>query len=273
MAEVADVPTKLGAYRKIIGSRIRSQLEYRLSFAMECLSQLLFTASEFVTILVLFSHLPVMGGFTLTEVALMYGLSATAFSLADLAVGHVERLPTYIREGTFDAFLMRPLGSLPQLLTSEVSLRRLGRTAQGLGILIYALVRLDLDWGIDTVALLVITPFAGAAVFSAIFIVTCSVAFWIIEGGEFANAFTYGGNLLTSYPINVFNRWVRRMLAYAIPAAFVAYFPALGILDRADPLGLPVFLQWCGPVVGVLSLCVAGLVWRIAVRHYQGASS
>ena len=34
----------------------------------------------------------------------MFGLSNLAFAVADMTVGHLDRLPTYIRAGTIDAF-------------------------------------------------------------------------------------------------------------------------------------------------------------------------
>jgi ABC-2 type transport system permease protein len=53
----------------------------------------------------------------------------------------------------------------------------------------------------------------------------------------------------------------------------VAYFPALALLGRPDPLGLPAALQWSSPLVALIAVAVAGLIWRSGVRHYQGAGS
>jgi ABC-2 type transport system permease protein len=57
---------------------------------------------------------------------MVFALANLAFALADLAVGHLDQLPTYLRAGTLDAFLLRPLPVLAQLVTSDISLRRLG---------------------------------------------------------------------------------------------------------------------------------------------------
>ena len=53
--------------------------------------------------------------------------------------------------------------------------------------------------------------------------------------------------------------------------AFVCYFPALYVLDKHDPLGLPSFLRFVSPLVAALAACAAGTVWRLAVRHYRSA--
>src|SRR5439155_1742545 len=107
---------------------------------------------------------------------------------------------------------------------------------------------------------------AVVVIFSSVWVVGACLAFWTTDGGEFTNAFTYGGNFLAQYPVDILSAWLRRFLAYIVPLAFVAYFPALYILDKPDPLGLPRFLEFASPLVALLAAAVAGLVWRFAVR-------
>lgn len=263
----------LGVYRRILGSRIRGQVAYPASFAMDVVAQLLAQGIELVVILVLFTQVRTLGGFAGPEVLLMYGLSAIAFGLADLLFGGAEELSDQIRRGEFDVLLLRPLGTLPQLLTLDVGLRRLGRAGVGLGVYLWALAALEPYWTPARAALAVTAPLVGAAILGAIFVATNSVSFWLVDGQEVANAFTYGSNFSTSYPITVYGPWLRRLLCFAVPSAFVAYFPALALLDRPDPLGLPSALRWCGPVAALAAAGVAALVWRAGVRHYQGTGS
>ena len=100
---------------------------------------------------------------------------------------------------------MRPLGTLPQIMVSDIRLRRIGRIIGAVAVMVYALMHVDVGWTPAKVALTVATPVAGAVIFSAIWVVTCSVCFWVVEGREFANAVTYGSNAFTSYPINVYS--------------------------------------------------------------------
>jgi ABC-2 type transport system permease protein len=169
--------------------------------------------------------------------------------------------------------LLRPLGTLPQLLSADVALKRVGRVAAGVGVLVWSLSTLDLDWT-PTRALLAITaPVAGAVILAAMWVAANAVSFWLVDGREVANSVTYGSNFSTSYPITIYGPWLRRIMCYAVPAAFVAYFPALALLGRPDPLGLPDALQWSSPLVAAVAVAAAGLVWRTGVRHYQGTGS
>lgn len=263
----------LGAYTALVRSRVAAQTTYRTSFAVDTLVQVLLTVVEFAEVYVVFHQVDSLGGFSFAEVTLLYGLATTAFSLADLAVGHVDRLPFYVRTGQFDAFLLRPLSGLGQLITSDFSLRRLGRLAGALAVLVAALVAVDVDWTPARVALLLVTPLAGAVIFSAVFVASCTIGFWLVEGMEFANAVTYGGNYLSSFPFTVFGSVVRRFFTFVVPAAFVAYLPALALLGRPDPLGLPGWLSWSGPLVALIAAGAAGLMWRTGIRHYVGTGS
>jgi ABC-2 type transport system permease protein len=258
---------------RLLGSRVRSQLAYPTSFALDALGQAIAQANELAVILIVFAQVDSLGGFSREEVLLIYGLAGISFGLADLAVGQLDELPRWIRTGELDVLLARPLGVLPQLVTSDLQLRRLGRAAVGAVVLAAILMQGKVELTPLNALLVLGTPLIGATITGSIWVVTCSVSFWIIEGREIANAFTYGSQLTTSYPITVFGPWLRRLLCYAVPSAFVAYFPALALLDRPDPLGLPDALRYAAPLVAIAAVLVAALVWRTAVRHYQGAGS
>lgn len=260
-------------YPRIIASRIRSHMAYPVSFALDTLAQMIGQGIELIVILVLFTQVSTLGGFSQAEVLLIYGMAATAFGLADLLVGQIEELSTFIRTGEFDVMLLRPLSALTQLLTSDVELRRLGRVAVGLAVLIWALVQLDLAWTPLRVLVVVLAPLFGTVILSAIWVATNSVSFWFVDGREFANSFTYGSNFSTSYPITIYGPWLRGLLCFVVPSAFVAYFPALAVLDRPDPLGLPDALRYSSPFVAAVAVGIAALIWRSGVRHYQGTGS
>lgn len=258
---------------RLLASRVRGQLVYRGSFALDVAGQALAQAVELLVILVVFGRVRELGGFGVDEVLLLYALSGISFGLADLAVGQLDDLPRWIRTGELDTLLLRPLPVLLSLVTADLQLKRVGRVLFSAGVLAVVLARVPVAWSPEAVAMLAVTPLVGAVILGAIWVTTCAVCFWVIEGRELANAFTYGSTVSTAYPVTVFGPWLRRLFCFAVPSAFVAYFPALALLDRPDPLGLPHALRYAAPVVAVAAVGVAALVWRAALRHYQGAGS
>jgi ABC-2 type transport system permease protein len=270
---VAELAARLAIYRRLVGARIRGQLQYRLSFALNLLGAALISFLDFAAILVLFERVDALGEWSVAEVAFLYAIASVSFGLTDLVIGHLDLLPRMIREGEFDLVLVRPLGSLFQVVASDFSLRRLGKVIQGLAVLAVTLPYLDVAWTAGRAGMVVVAVVAGAVIYAGVWIAFVTVAFWLVDSVEVANAFTYGGQFLAQYPVNIFGPWLRRLVVFVVPIGFVAYFPALYVLGKEDELGLPGGLRFASPLVAAVTCVAAGLVWRVAVRHYRSTGS
>ncbi|MYW01201.1 ABC-2 family transporter protein [Streptomyces sp. SID3343] len=261
------------AYARLVRAQIRSQTQYRASFCVDLVMAAFTTLIEAAVVLVLFRVTPTIGGFDLREVLLMSALASCSFDLADLLVGNIERLSRYVRTGLLDTILVRPLGALPQLLCTDFSLRRIGRVAQSALLLVVVLWYVDIEWTPGRALLLVVTPIAGCALFAATFVLGASVAFWFVESGEIANAFTYGGKEFARYPATIYPVALRRVFGYGLGLALVGYHPALVLTGRADPLGGPSWLAWLVPIAALGAWALALFVWRTGIRHYRSTGS
>jgi ABC-2 type transport system permease protein len=162
---------------------------------------------------------------------------------------------------------------LLQLVTDDFAPRRVGKVLQSALILAVALSAVHVHWTAGRVAIIPVTVLSGTVIFGAVWVITACIAFWTVESGEVANAFTYGGNFMTQYPLGVYGAWLRRLLAYLVPLAFVNYFPAVYLLGRRDLLGAPGFVRFLSPLIAVLTVFVARGVWTEAVRHYRSTGS
>lgn len=266
-----DAAPLRGPYSALLRSRLVAQTSYRGSFVLDLFGNVGIGFIDLSEIYVLFSQVDALGGLDVSGALLVFALANIAFSLADLAVGHLDTLPTYLRAGTLDAFLLRPQPVLAQLATSDVSFKRLGRTALAVAVLAVAVPAAVPSWSPAKVLLLLVTPLIGAAVFAALFVIAAALQFWLVEGSELTNSFTYGGSYAASYPASVFSLALRAFFTFVVPAAFTAYLPALVLLDRSGPAWLPAWLGWCTPLAAVGIWAVALLAWRAGLRHHTGA--
>ena len=257
-------------YAALIGSRVRAQLSYRTSFGLDVLASFASGAAEFVEIYAIFHSVPQLGGLDFAGSVLLFGLANLGFALGDLLAGQVDSIPTFLRAGTLDVMLVRPLSLLGQLISTDVSLRRLGRASTGLVALVAALFIVDVPWTPPRVGLLLLTPLTGAALFAAIFVLAGALQFWLLDGSELTNAFSYGGSYAAGYPAALFSLPLRLLFTFVIPAAFVGYLPTLAILGLPGPLGVPTWLAWWTPLVAVLFWLLVLVTWRLGVRHYMG---
>jgi ABC-2 type transport system permease protein len=221
----------------------------------------------------MFASVDILGGFSLPEIAFLYAGSALCLGVADLVVGNIERLGLRIRMGTFDGMLVRPVPAFVQVCADEFAVRRLGRIAQGLGVFVWALTQLDIDW---TPARLAMAPYlvlCGSTIFIGVFTIGAAVQFWTADASELANSFTYGGSTLAQFPMTIYPREAVKALTFVIPITFVNWYPSLYILGRHDPLGLPTAVQFASPVAAAATIALAALVWRTGVRRYRSTGS
>ncbi len=272
-AEPSRLLAGMRAYALIAGMWTRSALAYRLSFLLMALGSAASTSLDFAGIVIIFGHTPRLGGFSLAQTAFLYGTSGVSLGLADLALGSMDRLGRRVRDGTLDTLLVRPAPVFVQVAADRFALRRLGRVCQALLVLVWSLSRLHLAWTPVRLLLVPVMLVSGAAIFGAVYTIGAAFQFWANDASEVQNSFTYGGNALTQYPPTVFGKDLVRGATFVVPLAFVNWLPALRVLGRPDPLGLPGFVEFLSPAVACLVCAVAALAWRAGLRSYHSTGS
>ena len=134
-------------YWRLIGARIRSQMQYKTSFSLDLLGFALVIGTEFAAIPILLGRFPSINGWGIAEIALLFGLTSLAFSFTQMiGRGFDSPFERMMQQGTFDAVLLRPQGSFFQVLASEFQLRRLGRSVIAVAVLAYAFAQLPIVW-------------------------------------------------------------------------------------------------------------------------------
>jgi len=270
VGEVLTMRTRLRPYRAVLASRVRAQRSYRASFALDLGSSLLIGIVELAEIWVLFHNVIELGGLEFTQILLVFGLADFAFSLADLSFGHCDNLPVYLRAGTLDVFYLRPQPLLLQLITSDISLRRLARAAVGLAAMVVGLTINEIDWGPRAIALVGLAIVSGYVMFAAMFVWAGGLQFFLVDGAEMTNAFVYGGRYAATQPASVWSRPLQAVFGFFFPMAFTGFLPVIALLGLDGPAWLPSWLGWCAPLAALWAWGMALLCWRWGVRHYRG---
>ncbi|MFJ3977772.1 ABC transporter permease [Streptomyces sp. NPDC090021] len=263
----------LRGYGLIVAMWIRSTMTYRTSFVLSTVGNAAITLLDFIAISIMFSHVDVLGGFMLPEVALLYGSCSASLGLADLLLGNTDRIGARIRDGSLDTMLVRPVPLLAQVAADRFALRRVGRVVQGLGVLGWALWSLRVDWTAGKVLLVPVMLLSGAAIFAAVMVAGAAFQFVAGDAAEVQNSFTYGGCTMLQYPPTVFATELLRGVTFIVPLAFVNWLPALYVLGRPDPLGLPGWVAFLSPLVALAVFVPASLAWRAGVRSYRSTGS
>ncbi|MFI7532696.1 ABC transporter permease [Streptosporangium sp. NPDC049376] len=250
---------------------LRASAQYPGPLITMAVSSFAINMLDVLAIWVIFEHTRSLAGFGLSEVMFLYGTSSLAFGVSDMLFGNLDRLSQHIRTGGFDTMLIRPASAFVQMAVDRFSVHRFGRVTQAAVVLAIALPGLDLPWN----RAWAIPPMilCGIVIFSSLFALAGAAQFLLTDAPEVANAFTYGGNALTQYPLNVYSRDLVRGVTFVVPLAFVNWQPTLFVLDRPDPLGLPYWLRFASPLAALTLAAVAAFAWRAGVRRYRSTGS
>jgi ABC-2 type transport system permease protein len=264
----------LALYGRYAAASIRGQFSYAGTLAMMSVGQFLITIIEFFGVWALFRRFGHIAGWTLGEVALFYGLVSVTFAIGDTVTRGFDVFGSvFVRTGGFDRLLLRPRSLTLQLLGYELRLTRVGRMAQGIGVFAWGAAATQFAFTPAATGILAFAMVGGVALFSGLFVMQATLAFWTVESLEAVNILTYGGEAAAQYPMDVYAGWFRNFLTFVVPVGCVTYLPMLAAMGRSDPLGAPDWILPLAPLAGFAFLGAALFIWRFGVRHYTSTGS
>lgn len=260
---------------RLLHNQIKSQLQYPVSFIMEVLSSIAIMGFFFVAFALTLDRFGQIAGWTVGEVAFIWGITEASFGLMDMLFSgfDYDTFGPMVRKGQFDQLLLRPVNITLQVLGSSFILRRLGRIIEGMIIFIYGLTLIDVIWTFEKIVYIPIIMVSQVLFFGSLFIIGTTTTFWTTERLEILNIFTYGGSEIMSYPMHIFPRAIRVLFTFVVPAIFLSYFPAVFILDKADPLNAPRIASFLAPVIALIMFWLAIRFWHFGIRNYQSTGS
>lgn len=261
---------KLRLFFKLIGISFKSQMQHRASFFMLMYTYFLSTSIDIIGIWVLFDRFKMVQGWTLPEVAIIYGIMHIGFSIPEAFARGFDNFGLLIKNGDFDRILLRPLGTLFQMASREIQWIRLGRMLQGGLILAWGLLEVQYSFSYLHALIVLLAILGTAAVFYGLFIAQATLTFWTTETLELMNITTFGGLEVGQYPMSIYPPLLRGFFTFIIPLACVAYYPIATALNHET---LPLWLGTIAPLTGLLFLYLSIQLWKLGVRHYSSTGS
>ncbi len=230
---------------------------------------------ETIGVVLLLDRFGGLGGWGTGEVVVLLGLGQAALGFAMLLADTLEppAFSLLVREGRLDSLLARPFPVLLSVMTSDLQVRELGRGVAGLGVLAWGASMAGVDWGAGSLGAAALALVCCTAVVVAVLVLGAAATLYTVEGNELVNAFTYGGAALTANPLQIYGSVLRFVFLWLVPVGLAVYVPALHVLDREGPAGIPASLLPLTPVLTIAFAAAAGLAWRRGIRHYASTGS
>jgi ABC-2 type transport system permease protein len=259
----------LRLFRLYFSQYAKARLEYRFDFFSSVVASFLGTAASFGFLLIVFSRVPAIQGWSFEEMVFLYGFSLIPLGIFNVLSWNLYLFAErYLIEGRFDRVLLRPVDSVFQVLFEAFRLESLQETVTGIVAVAWAAKRLQLTFGAFDVVLFGLWALCGAAIYLAIFVGLTATSFWIEDRiGILPPVF----NLMQfgRYPLTIYDAWVRFALSFVIPFAFASFYPTVRFLHRRE------FLRefWAVPLIAALTASLALTVWHSGVKRYHSTGS
>lgn len=250
---------------------LRGALQYRTDTFIVIVMALAFQGTGFAFAWVLLSRFESLAGWTLGQVAFLYGLRLIVHAVAGVLTGPFFGLEWQVRTGEFDRYLIRPLSPLLQFMTHRVEIGILGDVLGGVAIFIVANQLVGLAWHPLAVLYLLLAIAGGALAEGAVRILIGALSFRFLASQSLLFLTDSVFSNFANYPLTIFGGLLQLVFTFVLPLAFVAYIPATVILDRTTDLQVNPILAYVAPAAGVIWLAVAIRVFNRELRNYQSS--
>src|SRR5215472_4432174 len=245
------------------------RLAYKADFFIAFFSSMAATVLGFGFVLVLFSKIPQLQGWSFYEILFLY-----AFSLIPLGFFNVvswnlyEFGDIYVIQGRFDRILLRPINTLFQVLSEKFRIESLQEVVTGVWVLAVASKHLGYHWGSTDYLWFPLMVLSGAMIYLAVFLILTAVSFWFEDRVGIVppvfNMLTFG-----RYPLTIYSVFIQLLLSWVIPFGFASFYPTTHFLKREA--FAPYF--HLVPLVAAAFFSLALLVWNRGVRNYSSTGS
>ncbi len=241
-------------------------LEYRIDFIIGALSTILEQGVGIAFIWIIFENIESINGWSFYEIVFVYGMLTMSMAMEHIFFDNLWMLgDAYIRNGKFDGLLVRPVHPLFHVIADKIQQDGVGRLIIGIYLVIYALMKLEIEMNFMGVCMLFIFVLSGACIFIGISIALSSTAFYFINNVAIMwGIFQF--NEFAAYPIDIFNKYIRFFITWIIPYAFASYYPASYFLDKGYKN-----LSYLSPIMAIFILYVGIKIWNRALRKYNSA--
>ena len=262
----------LRLYLDFLGASVRSQMQYKMAFALRSMADLLIVVADFAPTYFLVRFFGGLEGWSLAELALFYGMVELSWAPVEGALHGFENFGVCLIQGDLDRWLLRPRSLVLQVASHWFEIRKLGRVAQAAIVLGVAVWWLGFD--LRALAWVGLGVAGGILFFSGVVFFGAASHFWTLgQTSELQNMLTYGGSAALTYPVSIYSDWFRRVVTFGVPLAFVNYFPALAALGRVESDGWPPFVPWLSPFVCLGVLLLARAAFTRGVERYESTGS
>ncbi len=262
----------INLYFKLVGAGIRAQLQYRFAFVMRIVGMITAYTGTAVTMWVMMYQFQVLGSWNFYEMLFLYAIAILSWGFCIILFFHFRSLDTYILNGTFDRFLVRPINPFFHFMAMKFDVASFGQFIFSIAIFTWVSFELDIQWTLGKSIFLLASVVGGILIQGGLLVIISAIAFWTTKSERFYWVVMYPARNLINYPLVIYPKAIQWFTAFVIPFAFVNYFPAVVILEK-EAIFFPAYIGYFSPLVGLLFFIIAYFIWMFGLSRYKSTGS
>lgn len=238
---------------------VMKEMLNKLSFIINILFMVLNNASFILLWVVFYSLKDNIGGSTIQDVMLLWGLASGSFGFSHIFFNKAYDLSEMINAGKLDAFLVQPKNVLVQAIINV--------SPSAFGDLLYAYILLFITgFTIPKFILFTLFIITGGLILTSSAVIFNSLSFWFQKSDVIA---TQVNNMVTqfgTYPEGIFNKAVKIFLYTIVPVGIANYIP-LQIMINFNLMNLLIVIG-CTIVICALAF----IIFYRGLRRYSSSN-
>ena len=239
---------------------IMREMLNKVTFLSNIFFMILNNASFIIQWIILYSIKDNVGGYTLKQVYLLWGIAAGVYGFAHFFFRNAFSLSDIINNGKLDSYLVQPKNVLLSTITTNVE-------PSALGDLLYGYIMLILSGiTISNFILFTILSILGGITITSIAIILASLSFWFQKTDMITSTHH---NLMTSfatYPEGIFKGITKIILFTIVPVGIVNYIP-IRLLTVFN-----IYLFFFFFLVATLLPTLAFIIFNIGLKKYSSSN-
>lgn len=255
-------------YASFLVASLKRIMEYRVDYLVGMVSQISFQIIELIFIWIVFQNTDNIAGWTFEHLLLLYGVMMLSISVTELLFDSTYDIGNrLIRKGKFDTILLRPVHPLISVLGESESSTVFGYLVLSIVLIVSMLIKLQVSVTFFLVVKILYFGILGGLIIGGLQTIFSIAGFWTYKSNEVVWS-VFQLHKLAEYPIEIYNKFVRVLITFILPFAFVSYYPTLDYLGANYN-----YLLFVAPIVVIVVWIVAIRVWNWALGKYRSTGN
>lgn len=257
---LTEVRNQLKIMRLSVQYALQREMLNKVTFLSNIIFMILNNASFIIQWIVLFSLKDDVGGYTMKQIILLWGLASESFGIAHFFFKEAFDLTENIHTGKLDTYLIQPKNVLLSCITSSVEVSCIGDMIYGyIMLIIYGL-------SIKKFFLFTLFSITGAFMIVSVSIIFSSLSFWFGKIDMIPNTLNNMIINFSTYPEGIFKGFIKILFYTIMPIGFIIFLP-IKIITSFKIIPTLIIL-----LITTLLVLIAFITFYQGLKHYSSSN-